>query len=122
MLRLPKISKENATVIRQIESALQGAISRAESTDDAGEQEALLHKISGLERRLSLAQSRHLLLAVQAQGLEIKPEWLATSSGLQWLTSEGQESIRHALVRRRTEDWIKLLPLLVSGGAILVSI
>jgi hypothetical protein len=122
MLRLPRATKQDAAEIRKIQERLEEVISQIDKTSDADEQQRFINEAEDLERRLSIAQSRHLLLGARTQGIELKPGWLVTSSGLEWLTSEARELIENALRRRRTEDLIKLIPMVISVTAIIVSI
>ncbi|MGF7183818.1 hypothetical protein [Tunturiibacter psychrotolerans] len=122
MLKLPKPTKHDVVEARRLQEQLESAMSRIEETDDPDEQATLIRRTEALDRELSISRSRHLLLRARNQGIEVKPVWISTYSDSEWLTSEGRESIENALRRRRTEDWLKLIPIIVSSVAIMVSI
>jgi hypothetical protein len=122
MLKLPKLTKRDVAEIRRLQEQLEAAMSRIEDTDDPAEQATLIGQTDALERDLNISLSRHLLLAARTQGIEVKPVWLSTYSGSEWLTAEGRNSIENALRKRRTEDWLKLIPMIISIVAIMVSI
>jgi hypothetical protein len=122
VLRVPKLARDDAKEIRRIENRLQDAIEIINKTADAEQQQNLIQEVGDLERRLAIAQSRHLLLGARTQGVEVKPECLRAESGLEWLTPEGIQSVKDALRRRRTEDWMKVIPIAISSMAIIVSI
>lgn len=122
MLRLPRPTNQERANIQKLQAQLEAAVSRINETEDSNEQATLLSRTEALEHELNISRSRHLILGARSQGVEIKPGWLATRSDSEWLTSEGRDAVENALRRRRAEDWLKLIPMIISTIAIMVSV
>ena len=110
MLRLPKPTREEIAASEKLRGQLAHLLDVIATTDDLDEQVQATNKAESLERDRNIYRSAYLIRAAKAQGIELKPGWIQTDSGAEWLTAEGQIGVAVALRRRRAEDWLQRLP------------